>query len=104
MVFSFISALTAVALTVVGILLYRGHTSLVHAHHRTHVRDHQGYGKAMGRATLALAAFLLAAGVLSLAMGEKSGGLYALPVVVMGLGVYAVLVLHAQRRYNRQNG
>jgi hypothetical protein len=37
-------------------------------------------------------------------MGEKSGGLYALPVVVMGLGVYAVLVLHAQRRYNRQNG
>ncbi|MGI6672051.1 MAG: hypothetical protein ACOX58_10845 [Christensenellales bacterium] len=64
MVFSFISALTAVALTVVGILLYRGHTSLVHAHHRTHVRDHQGYGKAMGRATLTLAAFLLAASVL----------------------------------------
>ena len=64
MVFFLINALTAIALIVVGILLYRGHTSLVHAHHRTHVRDHQGYGKAMGRATLTLAAFLLAASVL----------------------------------------
>ncbi len=94
--FSIILLLTGIALTVIGILLYKGRTSLVHSYHRAYVRDHAGYGKAMGVASLALAAFLLAGVVASLLWSYAEG----MAAVAAGFLVYAVLVIRAQRRYN----
>lgn len=101
MPFSIITGLIAILLIVLGVLLYRGHTGLVHAYHRAHVRDHAGYGRAMGVATLTLAAFLAASALLAPAMDGQAGVLYAVGLVFAGLAVYAALAIRAQRRYNR---
>ncbi len=101
MFFSILMLLGAVAFTVLGILLLRGRTELIHSYHRTHVTDHAGYGRAHGVAALVLADFLLLAGVLAWLTPDGPVG-YPLGAVFVGLAVYGLLAGLAQRRYNRK--
>ena len=61
--FAVVCGLAAALSFVLGVLIYRGRTDLVHEYHRTFVRDHAGYGKAVGAALLMLGGFLLLAAV-----------------------------------------
>ena len=56
--YAVIMLLIAVLLAALGIAVYRGRTELIHRYHQTKVTDKAAYGKAFGRALLAVAAVL----------------------------------------------
>ena len=60
--YAVIMLLIAVLLAALGIAVYRGRTELIHRYHQTKVTDKAAYGKAFGRALLAVAAAVLAVG------------------------------------------
>ena len=82
----------AIALLMVGALIYRDNTNLIHSDHQARVTDHTKYAKAFGRAIMGLSAPLIASGVAAL-FGESM--LFAI-LLFAGLAV----VIRVQRKYN----
>lgn len=100
--FAIVCGLVAALSFVLGVLVYRGRTDLVHEYHRTFVRDHAGYGKAVGAALLMLGGFLLLAAALSLALPPPRQVLWAISTTALGLAVFGVRVARAQGKYNQR--
>ena len=98
LVYSVILFLAAGAIVVIGVLTYRGRTDLIHEYHQTFVRDKAAYGRAAGKALMAVAAPLVLAG----AAGLFTEG--ALPTVLLlaGLPLSLIPFWRVQRRHNRR--
>ena len=98
--YAVIMLLIAVLLAALGIAVYRGRTELIHRYHQTKVTDKAAYGKAFGRALLAVAAAPLFSGIIGL-LGDSAGiALLAAAVLVIGTGIGIGRIASVQKKYN----
>ncbi len=86
----------AVLLLVIGMLIFRGNTGLIHAYHQTHVTDKTGYAKAMGRAVMCVGIPPAAAGI----AGLFSVGIASTLILLVGLLMAIVPLVRVQKKYN----
>ena len=95
-VYAVILFIAAVTLLVIGALVYRGKTSLIHAYHQTHVQDKLAYGKAMGKALMGMSIPLLLAGITAL----FTTSVWPIFILLVGLAVALVPMFLVQKKYN----
>ena len=97
--YAVIMLLIAVLLAALGIAVYRGRTELIHRYHQTKVTDKAAYGKAFGRALLAVAAPLLS-GIIGLLGGSDGMALLSAAVLAVGTGIGMGCIAAVQKKYN----
>ena len=98
--YAVIMLLIAVLLAALGIAVYRGRTELIHRYHQTKVTDKAAYGKAFGRALLAVAAAPLLSGIIGLLGSSDGMALLAAAVLVAGTGIGIGCIAAVQKKYN----
>ena len=83
-----------------GILLRRGRTDLIHAYHRERVKaeDRAAYGRAFAKGLFVISAALIVSGMI--ALFASSGMAAALVVLFAGLFAASFVLWRVQRRYN----
>lgn len=54
--FGIIMLFVAAVFAVVGFLIFRGKTELIHSYHRENVTDMSGYGRAIGKSVIGIGA------------------------------------------------
>ena len=97
--YAVIMLLIAVLLAALGIAVYRGRTELIHRYHQTKVTDKAAYGKAFGRALLAVAAAPLLSGIIGL-LGSSDGMALLAAVLAVGTGIGMGCIAAVQKKYN----
>jgi maltodextrin utilization protein YvdJ len=85
-------------LLIAGIAIWNGKTGLIHYYHRQNVKDHKGYGKAMGIAISGMGISACLAATLSF-LGEDWIWL-STGVFLVGFTVMFIIVVFVQKRYN----
>lgn len=90
----------AMLFLLLGTLLYRGKTELIHDYHRKNVKseDKKAYGKAFAKGLFAISATLIVSGAAALFI--PSGRIAALVILFAGLFAAFFVLWRVQRRYN----
>lgn len=91
--------ISAALFLVIGIVIYRGGTHLIHDYHQTNVKDSErpAYGKAVAIGIFAVSAALFGSGLLSL----LRRGIAAVCIFLFGgLLVSVVIFIAVQHKYN----
>lgn len=86
-----------------GFMIYRGKTDLIHSYHQENVKDKATYGKAFGKALLAVALAPFVSGVIGLFANPNVSNLFvitAVLVLIFGLILGFCCILAVQRKYN----
>lgn len=83
----------AAVFLVLGILIYRGNTSLIHDYHQANIRksEKKNYSKAFAKVMFGITLTLIASGVIAL-VGESKSVVFA-SMVVLFTGIIASFVL-----------
>lgn len=100
LVYAIIMFLIAGLLAALGIAVYSGKTELIHWYHQTKVTDRAAYGRAFGKALLAVAAAPLLSGIVGLLGGTDGFALAAAAVLVIGTGIGVGCIAAVQKKYN----
>ena len=100
-VYAVIMFLVAALFSVMGILIYRGKTELIHDYHQTKVKDKAAYGKAFGKALLVFAGAMLASGVIALLSDSAVCVIAAVCVLILGMVIGGGCVVVVQQKYNQ---
>ena len=85
---------------VVGILIFRGNTDLIHDYHQKNVKDFDGYGKGMGKGIISIGVFFLTGAVITLAVKGESGTIAGIVVALSGFVLSLIYILKVQKKYN----
>lgn len=85
---------------VVGILIFRGNTDLIHDYHQKNVKDFDGYGKGMGKGIISIGVFFLIGAVVTLAVRGESGTIAGIIVSLSGFVLSLIYILKVQKKYN----
>lgn len=85
---------------VVGILIFRGNTDLIHDYHQKNVKDFDGYGKGMGKGVITIGVFFLIGAVVTLAVKGESGTIAGIIVALSGFFLSFIYILKVQKKYN----
>lgn len=93
--------LAGTAMAGVSVAIYKGNTNLIHDYHQTKVKDKAAYGKAFGRAMLAISLSLILSGVVSLLGDAETMGMLAVGVLFAGLAVGIGWLVAVQVKYNK---
>ena len=100
--YSVILFAVSILFIVIGVLIYRGRTDLIHDYHQKNVKEEDlaAYGKAFSAGMFSLSATLAASGILALFGAEKT--LFYLSLVVLFAGIVAsvVILFRVQKRFN----
>lgn len=101
-VFSVILFSVAAVFLILGILLYRGNTHLIHDYHQIHIKDadKKEYAKAFAKAIFPFTISLFISGAAVLFGDSKPFFIASGAVFVIGLIVSAVLIGKVQKKYN----
>ncbi|MBE5781518.1 MAG: DUF3784 domain-containing protein [Clostridiales bacterium] len=94
--FSIILWAVALALFIIGYLVFGGREGLIHSYHTNKVKDHGGYCKAMGKALLLLSLLLILCGVLALVLPAQ----WVTVAVFVCLMVGVIPIILVQKRFN----
>lgn len=89
----------AVIFIIVGILIFRGNTDLIHDYHQKNVTDFDGYGKGMGKGIISIGVFFLIGAVIVLAVNGKSGTISGIVVALSGFLLSFIYILKVQKKY-----
>ena len=98
LLYSIIMFLVAVLFTVLGIVIYKGKTDLIHDYHQTKVTNKSAYGKAFGKAMLVIATVMLLSGIIGL---FKNLLVLAVAILIIGLLVGIGCIVAVQKKYNK---
>jgi len=96
--YSIIMFLVAVLFIVLGIVIYKGKTDLIHDYHQTKVTNKSAYGKAFGKAMLVIATVMLLSGIIGL---FKNLLMLAVAILIIGLVVGIGCIVAVQKKYNK---
>jgi len=96
--YSIIMFLVAVLFIVLGIVIYKGKTDLIHDYHQTKVTNKSAYGKAFGKAILVIATVMLLSGIIGL---FKNLLMLAVAILIIGLVVGIGCIVAVQKKYNK---
>lgn len=82
--------------------IYRGNIALIHAYHRTHVKeaDRRQYGKSFSKGLLVLAASLACSGGIALWGTATSIVMTAISVLFIGLLASFIVIARVQKKFN----
>ena len=94
--FSIIMFAIALLFIVLGILIYRGRTELIHDYHQTRVKDKKAYGRAMGKALIGVSVPMIVSGVIAL---FTTSALVTV-ILVVGLTISFIPMVIVQKKYN----
>ena len=98
--YAVIMCLVAALFLVLGVLIYRGRTDLIHDYHQKKVEDKAGYGRAMGKTILVFSASMAVSGGVALLGRTNAVGLLATAVLVVGMVIGIVGCYVVQKKYN----
>ena len=101
LLYSIIMFLAAAPMLALSIAIYRGKTDLIHDYHQTKVTDKAAYGRAFGRAMLALSSSLLLSGVIGLLGDSSPFTTIAIAVLFGGLFIGIIWMIAVQIKYNK---
>ena len=87
-------------LIILGILIRKGKTDLIHSYHREKVTDHEAYGKAFGKALFAVGAAPLVSGIIALCGDSDRIAAASLAVLFLGLAIGIGCIIAVQKKYN----
>ena len=90
----------AVLFIVVGILIFRGNTGLIHDYHRKSVKDFDGYGKSMGKGVIGMGVPFLLGAIVSLCLNSDKGTIVGIVIVLSGFALSFIYILKVQKKYN----
>ena len=90
--------LMAVLFLVLGVLIFRGRTDLIHSYHQKKVKDQRAYGRDIGKAIFAFSAAMTASGAVALV--DEAVALIAIVVLVFGMGVGVGMLCAVQKKHN----
>ncbi len=90
----------AVIFIIVGILIFRGNTDLIHDYHRKNVKDFDGYGKGMGKGIISIGVFFLIGAVIALAVSGESGTIAGIVTALSGFVLSIIYIFKVQNKYN----
>ena len=96
--YSIIMFLVAVLFIVLGIVIYKGKTDLIHDYHQTKVTNKSAYGKAFGKAMLVIATVMLLSGIIGLF--EKLL-ILAVAILIIGFVLGIGCIVAVQKKYNK---
>lgn len=85
---------------IIGILIFRGNTDLIHDYHQKNVKDFDGYGKGMGKGIISIGVFFLIGAVVTLAVRGESGTIAGIVVALSGFVMSLIYILKVQKKYN----
>ena len=94
--FTLLMLAIAVLLIVLGIMIFRGRTELIHAYHQKRVKDKAAYGRDMGRALMWMAVPVILAGILGLFTARG----WPAAVLILGIGASFLHLLRIQKKHN----
>lgn len=100
--YSVIMFSAAVIFLILGVLLYRGKTSLIHDYHQIHIKssDKRAYGRAFAKAMFCISLTLLVSGGIAL-FGENNAIIFfSLALLFAGLIASIVWIGKIQKKYN----
>ncbi len=85
---------------VVGILIFRGNTDLIHNYHQKNVKDFDRYGKAMGKGVIGMGVPFLLGAIVSLCLNSDKGTIVGIVIVLSGFALSFIYILKVQKKYN----
>ena len=94
--FSIIMFAIALLFIVLGILIYRGRTELIHDYHQTRVKDKKAYGKAMGKALIGMTIPMIVSGVI----GLFTTSALVTVILIAGLIISFIPMVVVQKKHN----
>ena len=94
--FSIFMFAVALLMIILGWLIYRGKTELIHSYHQTKVKNKKAYGKAMGKALMGLGIPLIVAGV----VGLFTTSVLVTVILVVGFIISFISIFKVQKKYN----
>ncbi len=101
-VYSISMFVIAVVFLILGILVYKGNTGLIHSYHRTKIKesDKKEYGKAFAKGLFAITLTLAISGIVALfGEGNKIAGI-SIAILFVGIIVSFVILGKVQKKYN----
>lgn len=90
----------AVIFIIVGILIFRGNTDLIHDYHRKNITDFEGYGKGMGKGIISIGIFFLIGAVIILSVDGKSCTIAGIVTAFSGFVLSIIYIFKVQNKYN----
>ena len=84
----------------ISVAIYRGKTDLIHDYHQTNVTDKAAYGRAFGKALLAVSSSILLSGIIGLFGTSEAIARIAVAVLFGGLIVGIAWILAVLKKYN----
>ena len=84
----------------IGIAIYRGKTDLIHEYHQENVTDKAGYGKAMGKALMGIAAAMVLSGGIGLCGTSEILTHISAASLLAGLFCDVLVIVYIQKKYN----
>lgn len=99
--YSVIMFLAAVPMIWISIAIYRGKTGLIHDYHQTKVTDKAAYGKAFGKAMLAVSLSLLLSGIIGLFGASETIATISVAVLFVGLSIGIAWIIAVQMKLNK---
>ena len=101
LLYSILMLLTAALLIIVGCLIYRGRTHLIHSYHQAKVKDHAAYGRAFGKAMFLFSLGPLLSGLVGLLGDSEPIAVVSLILLFVGFALGLAAILTVQKRYNQ---
>ena len=91
-----------VLLFVLGMLIYRGNTNLIHDYHQTKIKeeDKEAYGRDFSKGMFGLALTMFLSGGVSLFGETKSVVLFSEAVLFAGIIISIAVIVRVQKKYN----
>lgn len=101
-VYSVLLFAVAAVFLVLGILIYRGNTSIIHDYHQANIQESEKkkYGKAFAKVMFGITLTLLSSGVIALFGERKSVVTASIMVLFSGMIVSLFLLGKVQKKYN----
>jgi Na+-driven multidrug efflux pump len=101
-IYSVILFAVAALVLVMGLLIRRGRTDLIHDYHQTRVKDSDraAYGRSFSVGMLVLALFMALSGGVALLGDTKPVVMISLAILFIGLAVSLALIVRVQKKYN----
>lgn len=100
--YSIIMFVIAVLFLILGIVVYKGNTKLIHDYHQTRVKESERreYGRAFSKGLFTICATVFISGII--ALFGKNGAIVSACLIVLfvGLIVAFVILVKVQKKYN----
>ena len=101
-IYSVILFVAAALFFVIGVLIFRGNTNLIHEYHRRNLAESikRAYGRSFAKALFLIALTFVISGVVALFSATKAFAVVSVAILLLGLFLSIVMIVRTQNKYN----